>query len=66
MPQFLDGQKVVNQGRQGQGEYFTKYLREFQNLGDESQETMSLQDLCTIKYRNRSRDFNRGQQSWEL
>jgi hypothetical protein len=27
---------------------------------------MSLQDLCTIKYRNRPRDYNRGPQSWEL
>jgi hypothetical protein len=27
---------------------------------------MSLQDLCTIKYRNRPRDHNRGQQNEDL
>jgi hypothetical protein len=54
------------QGQQGQGEYFTKFLREYQTLGEEFQATMSLQDFCTIKCRNRPRDFNRGPQSWEL
>jgi hypothetical protein len=43
-----------------------EYLREYQTLGEEFQEAMSLQDFCTIKYRNRPRDFNMGQQSWEL
>jgi hypothetical protein len=61
MPQFLDGQQAVNQGQQGQVEAFTKYLREYQTLGEEFQAAMSLQDFCTIKYRNRPRDFSRGQ-----
>jgi hypothetical protein len=66
MPHFLDGQKDVNQGQQGQGEDFTEYLREYQTLAEEFQAAMSLHDLCTIKYMNRPREFNRGQQSWEL
>jgi hypothetical protein len=66
MPQFLEGQQDGNQGKQGQGEYFTDYLREYQTLGDDFRNSMSLQDFCTIKYKNRPRDFNRGPQSWEL
>jgi hypothetical protein len=60
MPRFLEGQQARNQGQQGQGEGFTNYLREYQAFGDEFQATMCLQDFCTIKYRNRPRDFNRG------
>jgi hypothetical protein len=66
MPQFLEGQQAGNQGQQGQGEDFTNYLREYQTLGDDFQASMSLQDFCTIKYRNRPRDYNRGPQNWEL
>jgi hypothetical protein len=66
MPQFLERQQVVNQGQQGQGEDFTKFLREYQAFGDEFQAAMSLEDFCTIKYMNRPRDFNRGPQSLEL
>jgi hypothetical protein len=66
MPQFLEGQQAGNQGQQGQGEDFIEYLREYQTLGEEFQAAMSLQDLCTIKYRNKPRDFNKGPQSWEL
>jgi hypothetical protein len=66
MPQFLEGQQPGNQGQQGDGEVFTEFLREYQALGDELQAAISLQDFCTIKYRNRPRDFNRGPQSWEL
>jgi hypothetical protein len=63
MPQFLEGQQAGNQGKQGQWEDFTDYLREYLTLGDEFQAAMSLHDFCTIKYRNRPRDYNRGPQS---
>jgi hypothetical protein len=48
MPQFLEGKKARNHGNQGKGEDFTDYLREYKDLGDEFQESMSLQDFCTI------------------
>jgi hypothetical protein len=66
LPQFLGEQQTGNQEQPGQGEDFSDYLREYRALGDEFQATMSLQDYCTIKYRNRPRDFNRGQQNIDL
>jgi hypothetical protein len=60
MPQFLEGQQVRNQEKQGQGGYLTNYLREYQTLGEEIHEAMFLQDFCTIKYMNMPIDFNRG------
>jgi hypothetical protein len=66
MPQFLEGQQAGNQGQQGQEEDFTEFLREYKTLGEEFQAAMSLQDFCTIEYKNRPRDFNGGPQSWEL
>jgi hypothetical protein len=41
-------------------------VREYQSLGDEFQASMSLQDFCTIKYRNRPRDHNRVHQNKDL
>jgi hypothetical protein len=42
MPQFLEGKHDGNHGKQGKGEYFTDYLREYQTLRDEFHATMSL------------------------
>jgi hypothetical protein len=66
MAQFLGDQQTKNQGQQGQGEKFDDYWREYQALGDDFQVSISLQDYCTIKYRNRPRDFNMGQQNIDL
>jgi hypothetical protein len=61
LPNFLGNQQTENQGQQVPLETFQDYLREYRALGDEFQVVMSLQDFCTIKYRNRPRDHNRGQ-----
>jgi hypothetical protein len=74
MPQFLEGQQAGNQGQQGQGEYFMEFLKEYQTLGEEFQAAMSLQDFCTIKYKNRPIDLNKGpptklgasEENWEV
>jgi hypothetical protein len=66
LPNFLGNQPTENQGQQVPGETFQDYLREYQALGDEFQAAMSLQDFCTIKYRNRPRDHNRVQQNKDL
>jgi hypothetical protein len=58
---FLGNQQTKNQGKKVLGENFQDYLREYQALGDEFQEAMSLQDFFTIKYKNTPRDQNRGQ-----
>jgi hypothetical protein len=42
MPQFLGNQQTENQGQQVPGETFQDYLREYQALGDEFKESMSL------------------------
>jgi hypothetical protein len=60
LPHFLGEQQTGNQEQPGQGKYFSDYLREYRALGDECQEVMSLQDYCTIKYRNIPKYFNRG------
>jgi hypothetical protein len=62
----LGNQQTENQGQQVPGETFQDYLREYQALGDEFQAAMSLQNFCTIKYKNRPRDHNRGQQNKDL
>jgi hypothetical protein len=66
MPQFLGNQQTENQGQQVPAETFQDYLREYQALGDEFQAAMSLQDFCTIKYRNRPSDHNKGRQNKDL
>jgi hypothetical protein len=66
LPQFVGNQQVGNQGQQGQGETFDDYWREYQAMGEDFQAAMSLQDYCNIKYRNRPREVNRGQQNDDL
>jgi hypothetical protein len=66
MPKLLGNQQTKNQGQQVLGETFQDYLREYRALGDDFHASMLLQDLCTIKYRNRPRDHNRGQQNKDL
>lgn len=64
--QRFEEQPTGNQGQQGQGEGFSDYLREHLALGKELNVAMSLQDFCTLKYRNNSRECNRGVQNFEL
>jgi hypothetical protein len=56
---------MENQRQQVPGETFQDYLREYQALGDEFQEAMSLQDFFTIKYRN-SVDTERGVNQYQV
>jgi hypothetical protein len=65
MPQFLENQQTVNQGKPVRGETFQDYYAEYQALGEDFQAAMSLQDFCSIKYRNRPKD-QRGQQNKDL
>ena len=50
LPQFVNRQ-ATEPVEQTEG--FSDYVREYQALGAEFQDMMSLADFCTIKYRNR-------------
>ena len=66
LPQLLVDKLAGNQGKPKQADIFNDYLREYQTLGVEFHATTSLHELCIIKFKNIPRDFNKGQQNFDL